>query len=159
MALSDQPETCKGDPGEIYRFCRHDNAVHRGGMRQNRLNISKIDADGHGAGSLQRACPSELDDPLTIKLRKTKMSESFIKEGEAGGLGPTHGLSDLFQVLPMKRDESAEELGIPGFPRRRGFLAVDPPFNIKPPFLGVLPAEECLIDICSLSSDLNSPRA
>jgi len=159
IAPSDEPEACKGDPGEINWFCRNNNSVHSGGMRENRLDISKIDADGHGASTLQRTRLSKLDDALSIKVGNTKMSEPFIKEGEARGLGPTYGPSNLFQVLPMKRDDSAKQLGIPGFPRRRGFLAVDPSFNIKRPFLRVLSPEKCLVDIFPLSSDLDSPGA
>ena len=86
--------------------------MHRGGVRQNRFDISKIDADRHGAGSLQRARFSEFDEALSIKLCKTKMPKSFVKEDEAGSLGTTDVLPDLFQVLAMKRDEIAEELDV-----------------------------------------------
>ena len=53
-------------------------AVHRGGVTQNRFDISKIDAARHGAGSLWRALFSEFDQALSIKLWKTKMPKSFI---------------------------------------------------------------------------------
>jgi len=68
-------------------------------------------------------------------------------------------LPDLFQVLAMKRDEIAEELDIAGFVRRCRFLPIDPPLDIDAPFLRVLSAEKCLVDIFPLSSDLDSPRA
>jgi hypothetical protein len=59
----------------------------------------------------------------------------------------------------MKRDEIAEELDVAGFVRRCRFLAIDPPLDIDAPFLRVLSAEKCLVDIFPLSSDLDSPRA
>ena len=34
MAFSDEPETSKSDPGEIDWFSCHNDAVHRGGVRQ-----------------------------------------------------------------------------------------------------------------------------
>jgi hypothetical protein len=42
------------------------------------------------------------------------MPKSFVQEDEAGGLGTTDVLPDLFQVLTMKRDEIAEELDVAG---------------------------------------------
>lgn len=133
--------------------------MYRGGVRQNRLYISKIDPDRHGARSLQRALFSEFDEPLSIKLWKTKMPKSFVQEVEAGSFGTTDVLPDLFQVLTMKCDEVAEKLDIPRFVRRYRFLAIDPPLDIDAPFFGVLSAEKCLVDIFPLSSDLGSPRA
>ena len=58
-----------------------------------------------------RAFPN-FDKALSIKLWKTKMPKSFVKEDEAGSLGTTDVLPDLFQVLAMKRDEIAEELDV-----------------------------------------------
>jgi len=133
--------------------------VHRGGVRQNRFDISKIDADRHGAGSLQRTRFSEFDEALSIKLWKTKMSKSFVQEDETGSLGTTDVLPDLFQVLAMERNEIAEELDIPRLACRCRFLTIDPPLDIDAPFLRVLSAEKCLVDIFPLSSDLDSPRA
>jgi hypothetical protein len=52
IAFSDKPETPKSNPGEIDWFSWHNDAVHRGGVRQDHFDISKIDADRHGAGSL-----------------------------------------------------------------------------------------------------------
>jgi hypothetical protein len=63
---------------------------------------------------------------------------------------------DLFQVLAMKRDEIAEELDVAGFVRRCRFLPVNPPFEIDAPFLRVLSAEKCLVDIFPLSSRARS---
>jgi hypothetical protein len=59
----------------------------------------------------------------------------------------------------MKRDEIAEELDVAGFARRCRFLAIDPLLDIDAPFLRILSAEKCLVDIFPLSSDLDSPRA
>jgi hypothetical protein len=87
------------------------------------------------------------------------MPKSFVQEAETGGLGTTDVLSDLFQVLAMKRDKIAEELDVAGFARRCRFLAIDPPLDIDAPFLRILSAEKCLVDIFPLSSDLDSPRA
>jgi hypothetical protein len=132
--------------------------VHGGGVRQNSFDISKIDA-GHGADSLQRARLSEFDETLSIKLRKTKMSKSFVQEDEAGSLGTTDVLPDLFQVLAVERDEIAKELDVARLACCCRFLATDPALDIDAPFLRVLPSEKCLVDIFSLSSDLDSPRA
>jgi hypothetical protein len=74
------------------------------------------------------------------------MSKSFVQEDEAGSLGTTDVLSDLFQVLAMKRDEIAEKLDIAGLVRRCGFLPIDPPLDIDAPFLRILSAEKSLVD-------------
>jgi hypothetical protein len=87
------------------------------------------------------------------------MSKSFVQEDEAGSLGTTDILPDLFQVLAMERDEIAEELDVARLARRCRFLAIDPPLDINAPFLRVLSAEKCLVDIFPLSSDLDSPGA
>ena len=87
------------------------------------------------------------------------MSEPFVQEDEAGSLGATDVLPDLFQVLAMERDEIAEELDVARLARRCRFLAIDSPLDIDAPFLRVLSAEKCLVDIFPLSSDLDSPRA
>ena len=131
--------------------------MHRGGVRQNCFDISKIDADRHGTGSLQRARFSEFDEALAIELWKPKMPKSFVQENKAGSLGTTDFLPDLFQVLAMERDEIAEELDVARLACRCRFLAIDPPLDIDAPFLRILPAEKCLVDIFPLSSDLDSP--
>jgi len=133
--------------------------MYRGGVRQNRFDISKIDADRHGAGSLQRASLPEFDEALAIELWKPKMPKSFVQEDKTGSLGTTDVFPDLLQVLAMERDEIAEELDVTRLACRRRFLAIDPPLDIDAPFLRVLSAEKCLVDIFPLSSDLDSPRA
>jgi hypothetical protein len=45
------------------------------------------------------------------------MPKSFVHEDEAGSLGTTPVLPDLFQVLAMKREEIAEELDVAGCER------------------------------------------
>ncbi len=87
------------------------------------------------------------------------MPKSFVQEDEAGSLGTTDVLPDLFQVLAMERDEIAKEFGVARLARRCRFLAIDPPLDIDAPFLRVLSAKKCLVDIFPLSSDLDSPRA
>jgi hypothetical protein len=87
------------------------------------------------------------------------MSKSFVQEDEAGSLGTTNVLPNLFQVLAMKRYEIAEKLDVAGFVRCCRFLPVNPPFDIDGPFLRVLSAKKCLVDIFPLSSDLDSPGA
>ena len=88
-----------------------------------------------------------------------QMPKSFVQEDKAGGLGTTDVLPDLFQVLAMERDEIAEQLDVAGLVRRCRFLAINPSLDIDAPFLRVLSAEKCLVDIFPLSSDLDSPRA
>ncbi len=99
-------------------------------------------------------CPGE-----QLSFVKAKVSESLIEEDEASPLGPPDLFTHLMQVFPVKRDEIAETSRIAGVAGCGWFLAIDPPLNIDRPFLGVLPTEECLIDILSFSSDLNSPGA
>jgi hypothetical protein len=90
---------------------------------------------------------------------RLRVFKSLVREAEAGSLGTTDVLSDLFHVLAMKRDEIAEELDIAGLARRCRFLAIDAPLDIDAPLLRILSAEKCLVDIFPLSSDLNSPGA
>jgi len=85
------------------------------------------------------------------------MPKSFIQEDEAGSLGTTDVFPDLSQVLTVKCDEIAEELDVTRLARRCRFLAIDPSLDIDAPFLCVLSAEKCLVDIFLLSSDLDSP--
>jgi hypothetical protein len=59
----------------------------------------------------------------------------------------------------MERDEVAEEMDVARLARRCRFLAIGSPLDIDAPFLRVLSAEKCLVDIFPLSSDLDSPRA
>ncbi len=87
------------------------------------------------------------------------MPKSFFQEDQAGSLGTTDVFPDLFQVLAMERDEIAEELDVARLACRCRFLAIDPTLDIDAPFLRVLSAEKCLVDIFPLSSDLDSPRA
>jgi hypothetical protein len=57
------------------------------------------------------------------------------------------------------RDGAAEELDVARLACRCRLLAIDPPFAIDGPFLRVLSAEKCLVDIFPLSSDLDPPTA
>jgi hypothetical protein len=82
----------------------------------------------------------------------------LIKEDEAGRLGSSHKLANFFEIPAVQSYEVAEEFGVTGSTCSRRLLAVDPPLNVKRPFLRVLPTKECLIDIFSLSSDLGPPR-
>jgi len=133
--------------------------VHGCGMRQNRLDVSKIDTDRNGPGSLRCPLFTEFDQALSIKLWKTKVPKSFVQEGEAGSLGTTDVLPHFLQILTMKRDEIAEERNALRFVRGCRFPTVDPPLDINGPFLSVLSAEKRRVDIFPLSSDLDSPRA
>ena len=74
--------------------------------------------DGEAIARRKRALFSEFYEALPIKLWKTKMSKSFVQEDEAGSLGTTDVLPDLFQVLAMKHDEIAEKLDVAGLVRR-----------------------------------------
>jgi hypothetical protein len=87
------------------------------------------------------------------------MPKSCVQKGETGSLGTTDVLPNLFQVLAMKRDEIAEKLDVARFARRCRFLPIDPSLDIDAPFLRILSAEKCLVDIFPLSSDLDSPGA
>jgi hypothetical protein len=87
------------------------------------------------------------------------MPKSVVQEDKTGSLGTSDVFPDLFQVLAMERDEIAEELEVARLACRCRFLAIDPPLDIDAPFLCILSAEKCLVDIFPLSSDLDSPRS
>ncbi len=87
------------------------------------------------------------------------MPKSSVQEDEAGSLGAADVLPDLFQVLAMERDEIAEELDVAGLARSCRFLAIDPSLDIDAPFLRILSAEKCLVDIFPLSSELRLSRS
>jgi hypothetical protein len=113
----------------------------RAKSRIERVNVCSwpLVSKGHEHRSyLQRARFSEFDEALAIGLWKPKKPKSFVQKAEAGGLGMTHALSNLFQVLAVKRDKIADELDIAGFARRCRFLAIDPPLDIGAPFLRIL---------------------
>jgi len=69
--------------------------MHRSGVRQNRFDVSKIDADRHGACSLQRSRFSEFDEALAIEFWKLKMTRSAAISAptpeRAGALAPWAG--------------------------------------------------------------------
>jgi hypothetical protein len=157
-AFSDKPEATQGNPSEVDLFGRHDHAMNGGSMRENRFDVPKINPDRHRARTLKCAFLSKFDEPLAVNVTKPEMPESLIKEREACSLGPSDILADLFEVSTMKRDEITKALGVAGPACRRRFLAIDTALNIQRPFLSILSAEECLVDIFPLSSDLGSPR-
>jgi hypothetical protein len=57
----------------------------------------------------------------------------------------------------MQLDQIAECFRVAGASRDCGF-AIDAPLDLKRPFLGILSAQECLIDIFSFPPHLGSPR-
>jgi hypothetical protein len=59
----------------------------------------------------------------------------------------------------MESDKIAEELDVARLACRCRLLTIDPSFDIDAPFLRVLSAKKRLVDIFSLSSDLDSPGA
>ncbi|KJC55867.1 hypothetical protein UP10_36215 [Bradyrhizobium sp. LTSPM299] len=59
--------------------------------------------------------------------------------------------------MTVKRDKIAEKLGFSG-PRSRGLLPINSSLDIQRPFLGVLTADERLVDVFSFTPDLGTPR-
>jgi hypothetical protein len=49
----------------------------------------------------------------------------------------------------MQLDQIAECFRVAGASRDCGFAAIDAPLDLKRPFLGILSAQECVIDIFS----------
>jgi hypothetical protein len=157
IALPDKTQTPERNPSEIDRLSRHDHAVNGGGVGQDRLQVSKINADRDRASALKCALLTKFDEPLAVKVAKPEMPESLIKEPETCSLGPSDSLANFFEIMAVKCYEFAEEFGVTGSTRCRRLLSVDLPLNVERPFLGILSAEECLVDIFPLSSDLGSP--
>ena len=56
----------------------------------------------------------------------------------------------------MQLDQVAERFCVTGGSRDGRFAAIDAPFDLKRPFLGVLSVKECLIDIFSFPWRLGS---
>jgi hypothetical protein len=61
------------------------------------------------------------------------------------------------QVFAMQLDQIAECFRVAGASRDCGFAAIDAPLDLKRPFLGILSAQECVIDIFSFPPHLGSP--
>lgn len=57
----------------------------------------------------------------------------------------------------MKSDKIAKKLGLSGS-RSCGLLTINSSLDIQRPFLGVLTADERLIDVFSFTPDLGTPR-
>jgi hypothetical protein len=57
----------------------------------------------------------------------------------------------------MQLEQVAERFCVTGGSRDGRFAAIDAPFDLKRPFLGVLSAKECLIDMFSFPPHLGSP--
>jgi hypothetical protein len=157
IAFPNKAETSESNPGEVDRFSRNDDTVNGSSVGEDRLDVAEINPDGHRACALKCSLLSEFDKTFPIKVRKTKVAKTPVEKIETCALGASDPFADLFQVLTVKRDEVTKELDVPGFPRRRGFLSIYATLDIESPFLCVLPAEECVIDIFPLSSDLGSP--
>jgi len=131
--------------------------VNRGRVRQNGLDISQINPDGDRACAL--ACPlfSKLDEPPAIEFRDPQPPQSVFKKGEAHPFGTTNAFAHLLQVFAMQLDQIAECFRIAGASCDCGFAAIDAPLDLQRPFLSVLSAQECLIDIFSFPPHLGSP--
>jgi hypothetical protein len=78
------------------------------------------------------------------------------KKGEAHPFGTTNAFADPLQVFAMQLDQIAECFRVARASRDRGFAAIDAPLDLKRPFLGILSAQECVIDIFSFPPHLGS---
>ena len=65
----------------------------------------------------------------------------------------------LASVDVIERDEIAEAFRVARPARDGGFLAVDAALHVERPLLGILAAQERLIDVLPLPTDLGSPGA
>jgi hypothetical protein len=81
----------------------------------------------------------------------------MLKKGQARRLGSSDAFADLLQVFAVQLNQIAECFRFAGASRQGGFAAVDTSLDLKGPFLGVLSAQECLIDIFSFPPNLASP--
>jgi hypothetical protein len=73
-----------------------------------------------------------------------------------GRPGTTNAFAHLLQVFAMQLDQIAERFRVAGASCDGRFVAIDAPLDVKRPFLGVLSAQECLIDIFSFPWRLSS---
>ena len=136
---------------------REYHAVNGGRVRQNGLDITQIDTESDGAGALSRPLFSELDEPCAIELRNSEPSQPLLEKGKARRLGSPDGFSYLPKVFAMEIDQIAERLGVPGASHKGRVATIDAPLDIERPFLRVLSAKECVVDIFSFPPHLNSP--
>jgi hypothetical protein len=74
-----------------------------------------------------------------------------------GRPGTTNAFAQLLQVFAMQLDQIAERFRVAGASCDGGFAAIDAPLDVKRRFLGVLSAQECLIDIFSFPPHLGTP--
>jgi hypothetical protein len=72
-------------------------------------------------------------------------SRPNLRSSQTGRFGSPNAFADLLQVFSMQRDQIAECFGVARGSRDGGFAAVDAPLDLKRPFLGVFPAQECLV--------------
>src|SRR5580700_2973721 len=130
--------------------------MNGGRVRYNGLNISQINPDGDRACALVRPFFSKLDEPPAIEFWDPQPPQSVFKKGEAHPFGTTNAFADPLQVFAMQLDQIAECFRVAGASRDCGFAAIDAPLDLKRPFLGILSAQERLIDIFSFPPHLGS---
>lgn len=133
-----------------------DEAVHGGSMGEDRLDIAKVDADGHGASPFPGALAAEGNQPLATQLRGFQAAEPQGEEIEAGRFRAPERFVDLGQIRLVQRDQVPECLG-----RQRSgvysFAAIDPALDTPRPKLRIAAPQEGFADVIALASDLSPP--
>lgn len=145
VVLSDQAEPLQCDAREIERLGRDRHAMDCRSMGQNRLDISDLHPESDRTCTLLCTVLAELDEALAIEFRDLQVAERLVQGDEAEVLAAADPDADLFHVLTMERDG--------------GFLAVDAAVDVERLFLGILAAQERLVDVRPLPTDLGSPGA
>jgi hypothetical protein len=83
--------------------------------------------------------------------------KALIKEIQTGILRPPDLLADFLNILSVKRNEIAKQLGVSRSCCCR-FLTINSPLDVECPLLGVLPTKKRLVDVLSFPADLDPPR-
>jgi hypothetical protein len=110
-----------------------------------------------GTCAFARLLFPKLDEASAIEFRDPQPAQSALEESEARSLRSSDGFAHLLKVLAMQLDQIAERLRVAGASRQGGLAPVDASLDLKRPFLGVLSAKECLVDIFSFPWRLGSP--
>jgi hypothetical protein len=126
---------------------------------EDRLDVSQIHAQGDWTGAFASALLAEIDQPIAIKFLQMQKPKSSLKKSKTRIFGTSDPLSYLLEVIAMKADKIPEFSAFTAARRERGLSAIDAPLDFECPFFGIFAAEKRVIDILSLPSHLDAPRA
>lgn len=140
--LPHQSKSTQRNARKIDWFHGYLNAMHRGRMRQYRLDVTKVDPERNRARPFFRPISAELDEALTIQPTKLTSPKSSLQKNQAGGLRTADLPSHIAKVISMETNQITERLGVPSRALCRRLPAINPPFDVQRPFLRIATAEE-----------------